>query len=173
MGPPGGAAGAGVARRGNLVVMGGRGSGKSSLCRRAAAVDKRLGLLPLDELVQFEARGRSVEQIVAERGWPGFRDLEFEVAEKAGSMPGWALVDCGGGAHPAPPSPCPSLTLCCCAPAFAASATASAARLTATCTSAPARTRPHPAAPFAMRCAAMRYVALRWTTLRDVTQCTT
>ena len=103
MGPPGGARGAGAARKGNLVVMGGRGSGKSSLCRRAAAVDKRLGLLPLDELIQFEAYGRSVEEIVAERGWPGFRDLEFEVAEKAGSMPGWALVDCGGGAHPGPP----------------------------------------------------------------------
>ena len=81
------------------------------MCRRAAAVDKRFRLLALDELIQYEARGATVEDIVGERGWAGFRDLEFEVAQKAGSMPGWALVDCGGGgvALTRPPMPPPPL----------------------------------------------------------------
>lgn len=81
----------------NLVLIGGRGSGKSALCRRILRLNKNFTLFPLDELIRYEAGGVSIPEIVAQRGWGGFRDLEFQVVEKVSRFPGGALIDCGGG----------------------------------------------------------------------------
>ena len=82
----------------NLVVIGGRGSGKSSVCRRIAASDKRFKLLALDDLISYEASA-SIPDIVAERGWRGFRELEYEVCVKSSNAfaKEWTLIDAGGG----------------------------------------------------------------------------
>ena len=89
-----GSAGAGL----NLIVIGGRGCGKSSVCRRLAAADKRFKHMSLDDLIVYEAGGASIPAIVDERGWRGFRELEFEVCVKAGrAFDGFALIDAGGG----------------------------------------------------------------------------
>lgn len=82
----------------NLIVIGGRGSGKSSVCRRIAASDKRFKLLVLDDLISYEASA-SIPDIVAERGWRYFRDLEHEVCVKstAAFAEAWTLIDAGGG----------------------------------------------------------------------------
>jgi len=52
----------------NLVLIGGRGCGKSSLCRRISALDSRWQLFPLDTLVSYEADGLSIAEIVAQHG---------------------------------------------------------------------------------------------------------
>jgi hypothetical protein len=55
----------------NLVLIGGRGCGKSSLCRRIAALDSRWQLFPLDTLITYEADGLSIAEIVAKHGARG------------------------------------------------------------------------------------------------------
>ena len=89
-----GASGAG---KGSLVLIGGRGCGKSSVARRIAAVEKRFNVFSLDTLIQYEAGGRAISDIVAEHGWHHFRDVEYEAARKAGAFDQWALIDGGGG----------------------------------------------------------------------------
>jgi shikimate kinase len=81
----------------NLVLIGGRGSGKTSIARRIARTEKRFTWLSLDALVRYEAGGRAIPAIVEERGWGGFRALEREVVAKASAFDGGALLDCGGG----------------------------------------------------------------------------
>jgi shikimate kinase len=85
------------ALKANLVLIGGRGSGKSSIGRRIARMTKGLSLYSLDELIRYEAYGQTIPEIVAERGWVGFRALERVVVEKASSMPGGLIIDAGGG----------------------------------------------------------------------------
>jgi shikimate kinase len=54
-----------------------------------------LRVISLDaELVR--RAGKSVPEIVAERGWPGFRDLEEQVVADAARLQGY-VIDCGGG----------------------------------------------------------------------------
>jgi shikimate kinase len=81
----------------NLVLIGGRGSGKSSVCRRLLRREKRFTLLSTDDLVRYEAGARSIPEIVAERGWAGFRSLERHVVDKVAAFQTGALIDCGGG----------------------------------------------------------------------------
>ena len=81
----------------NLVLIGGRGCGKSSLAKRLARRNKNFILFSLDALIRYEAGAATIPEIVAERGWPGFRDLEFAVVEKVSRFPHSALLDCGGG----------------------------------------------------------------------------
>ncbi|HSH68436.1 MAG TPA: shikimate kinase [Deferrisomatales bacterium] len=81
----------------NLVLIGGRGSGKSALCRRILRLNKNFTLFPLDELIRYEAGGSSIPEIVEQRGWEGFRALELQVVEKVSRFPAGALIDCGGG----------------------------------------------------------------------------
>lgn len=81
----------------NLVLIGGRGSGKSSIARRIYREYGEFEHLSLDTLIRYEANGASVPSIVEERGWRGFRELEYQVVKKAASFKGGALIDCGGG----------------------------------------------------------------------------
>lgn len=81
----------------NLVLIGGRGSGKSSIARRIYREYGELEHLSLDTLIRYEAKGEDIPAIVEERGWRGFRELEYQVVKKAASFKGGALIDCGGG----------------------------------------------------------------------------
>jgi shikimate kinase len=78
----------------NLVLVGYRGTGKSSVARVLA---QRLGrpVIGLDSEIVRRA-GKGVPEIVAERGWDGFRDLEEEVCRDAASAQE-SIIDCGGG----------------------------------------------------------------------------
>ena len=77
----------------NVVLVGYRGTGKSSVAERVAA---QLGLraVSLDaELVR--KAGKPIPEVVAERGWPGFRDLEEEIVRTFAAQDG-LVIDCGG-----------------------------------------------------------------------------
>ena len=81
----------------NLVLVGGRGSGKSSLAKRLARTNRHFMLFSLDALIRYEADGATIPEIVAREGWAGFRARELAVAERVAAIEGGALVDCGGG----------------------------------------------------------------------------
>jgi shikimate kinase len=81
----------------NLVLIGGRGSGKSSLAKRLARTNRHFMLFSLDALIRYEADGVNTPEIVAREGWAGFRARELAVVEKVAAIEGGALVDCGGG----------------------------------------------------------------------------
>ena len=81
----------------NLALIGGRGCGKSSVGKRLARTNRNFMLFSLDALIRYESKAASIPEIVEERGWAGFRDLEFEVVEKVSAFQSGALIDCGGG----------------------------------------------------------------------------
>ena len=78
----------------NVVLVGYRGTGKSVVAQQLAA---RLGLkvVSLDEEIQRKG-GQSIPEIVQERGWPGFRDLEEDIVRTFAVRDG-QVIDCGGG----------------------------------------------------------------------------
>ncbi|MEE3328495.1 MAG: shikimate kinase [Myxococcota bacterium] len=81
----------------NLALIGGRGCGKSSVGKRLARTNRNFMLFSLDALIRYESQAASIPEIVEDRGWAGFRDLEFEVVEKVSAFSSGALIDCGGG----------------------------------------------------------------------------
>ena len=78
----------------NVALIGMRGAGKSNVARRVGFQTK-MPALSTDVLVNYES-GLSTEEFVAERGWPAFRELEYEVLRKAVALEG-LVIDCGGG----------------------------------------------------------------------------
>lgn len=80
--------------RGNLVLLGFMGTGKSAVGRRVAA----LAGAPFFEMdAELERRaGKSISRIFSEDGEPAFRDLEARLADEWGKKEG-AVISCGGG----------------------------------------------------------------------------
>jgi shikimate kinase len=78
----------------NLVLIGYRGTGKSVV---AEILSRKLGMVAvsLDEEIVREA-GMSIPEIVEKHGWPWFRDLESEIAERFGRRDD-LILDTGGG----------------------------------------------------------------------------
>jgi shikimate kinase len=78
----------------NLVLIGYRGTGKSTVAKLLAA---RLGMevVSLDQEIVRDA-GRSIPEIVAEHGWPHFRDIESRVAARHAARDD-IIIDAGGG----------------------------------------------------------------------------
>ncbi len=78
----------------NLVLIGYRGTGKSTVARLLA---EKLGMevVSLDQEIVRRA-GRSIPEIVAQHGWSHFRDLE-SAATKYFSERDNIIIDAGGG----------------------------------------------------------------------------
>ncbi len=81
----------------NLVLIGGRGCGKSSVAKRLARRNRNFILFSMDAMIQYESEGQPIPDIVASRGWRHFREVEFAVVERLSAFTSGALVDCGGG----------------------------------------------------------------------------
>ena len=79
----------------NIVLMGYRGTGKSTVGRLLAA---RLGreLVSTDAEIIKRAQ-RSIPEIVAQKGWEHFRDLESDICREFASRD-QLVIDTGGGA---------------------------------------------------------------------------
>lgn len=78
----------------NLVLIGGRACGKTSVGHALARALER-PFVDLDDVLVAEA-GRSIAEIVAEEGWPGFRRREKELVARLGRLPGQVLAPGGG-----------------------------------------------------------------------------
>ena len=80
--------------RERIVLIGFRGSGKSTLGR---ALAQRLGWDYLSTDKQIEANsGMTIPEIVAREGWPAFRRRERQIISGLRERIG-AVIDCGGG----------------------------------------------------------------------------
>ncbi len=79
----------------NIVLVGYRGTGKSSVGRILAA-KTGMPVVSTDERI-IEKAGRSIPEIVEEHGWEHFRDLETAAIEEWTTRDG-LILDCGGGA---------------------------------------------------------------------------
>ena len=78
----------------NLVLIGYRGTGKSTVAKLLA---QKLGMevVSLDHEIVRHA-GRSIPEIVAEHGWPHFRDIEAEITKRFAARDN-IIIDAGGG----------------------------------------------------------------------------
>jgi len=78
----------------NIVLIGYRGTGKSTIATLLAA---RMGwpVVSLDRAIVAHA-GMEIPEIVARFGWPGFREREREEVTRAAALR-HHVVDCGGG----------------------------------------------------------------------------
>jgi shikimate kinase len=79
----------------NISVIGMRGAGKSNVSRRLSVFTKR-PVFATDTMVEYEAGGRTVAELVAAEGWAAFRERERAVLEKILRLDG-VIVDGGGG----------------------------------------------------------------------------
>ncbi|OQX33092.1 MAG: shikimate kinase, partial [Candidatus Sedimenticola endophacoides] len=79
----------------NIVLIGMRGAGKSSISRRLSLLTKR-PVISTDLLIEYENDGLGIPGIVAEQGWAAFREQEFRVIEKVTRLDN-LIIDCGGG----------------------------------------------------------------------------
>ena len=78
----------------NIVLIGGRGTGKSTIaCLLADCLSR--DLFVMDELIVQKA-GLSIPELVASHGWQYFRELEAQVAGDLSQVNN-AVIDCGGG----------------------------------------------------------------------------
>jgi len=78
----------------NVILVGYRGTGKSAVATRVASA-LELTVVSLDaELVR--AAGKPIPEVVEQRGWTGFRDLEEQIVRTFAARDG-QVIDCGGG----------------------------------------------------------------------------
>ena len=78
----------------NLVLIGCRACGKTTV-GKALALKLARPFVDLDEVLVARA-GRSIAQIVAEEGWPGFRKREKDLVQHYARLAGQVLAPGGG-----------------------------------------------------------------------------
>lgn len=79
----------------NLALIGPRGAGKSKISRKLSRKVSRV-MLSIDNLICYEMGGRTIQTLVDEIGWQGFRDLEYGILARVCQMSA-VILDCGGG----------------------------------------------------------------------------
>jgi shikimate kinase len=81
----------------NIVLIGLRGCGKSSVSRLLAKMSKR-PMLSTDLLFSYENNGQSIAEYVAscQGDWRPFRAQEYQIICKTAALDN-IIIDCGGG----------------------------------------------------------------------------
>lgn len=81
----------------NIVLIGLRACGKSSVSRHLSLLSKR-PVLSTDLLISYEQGGQSIADMIAttQGDWQPFRDREYTVACKVAALDG-IIIDTGGG----------------------------------------------------------------------------
>jgi len=78
----------------NLVLIGYRGTGKSTVAKLLAE-QLEMEVVSLDAEIVRHA-GRSIPDIVAAHGWPYFRELEAQITQRCAARDN-IIIDAGGG----------------------------------------------------------------------------
>ena len=78
----------------NIVLIGYRGTGKSSVARMLSK-ELNFPVFNMDEKITEKA-GMSVPEIVEKFGWDRFRDMESKIAEQVSNLDNY-IIDTGGG----------------------------------------------------------------------------
>ncbi len=79
---------------GNIILVGYRGTGKSTLGKRLADV-LNMNFIDMDRIL-IQETGCSISRIVEERGWPYFRELEKKLLLKLAQATGQVIATGGG-----------------------------------------------------------------------------
>jgi shikimate kinase len=79
----------------NVVLIGFRGSGKSTVGKRLAG-RLRMSFMDTDEMIE-QREGRSIREMVESRGWAHFRSIEKEIVRGISEGDGLVIAS-GGGA---------------------------------------------------------------------------
>lgn len=79
----------------NITIIGMRGAGKSNVSRRLSVFTKR-PVFATDTMIEYEAGGRSIADLVAAEGWSAFRERELQVLRRILRMDD-IIIDAGGG----------------------------------------------------------------------------
>ena len=80
-----------------IALIGPRGTGKTKVSLMLAR-SLKMPLLQLDTLISYDSAGKTIPELVAQNNgdWHVFRDIEFQVLQKAAHLED-AILDCGGG----------------------------------------------------------------------------
>jgi shikimate kinase len=78
----------------NIVLIGYRGTGKTVVGELLAA-QLDMALMDMDAQI-VEKAGMPIPEIVEKSGWPGFRDIESEIARELAGLDN-IIIDTGGG----------------------------------------------------------------------------
>ena len=78
----------------NIVLIGFMGSGKS-MTAKALSNKLKIKYFSTDDLIEAKQK-RSIAQIIEDKGWDYFRELEHKEIKKLSSKKG-VVIDCGGG----------------------------------------------------------------------------
>lgn len=78
----------------NIVLIGFRGAGKTALAR-ILAEKLQMPLYTIDKMIE-EKEGKRIRDIVAEKGWKYFRELETQFIEQVSEYDN-VIIDTGGG----------------------------------------------------------------------------
>ncbi len=79
----------------NIVLIGFRGAGKTALAKLLSE-KLQMELYTIDKLIE-EKEGKKIREIVAEKGWNYFRDVESKIIEQVSEKDN-SVIDTGGGA---------------------------------------------------------------------------
>lgn len=78
----------------NIILIGGRGVGKTAIAQKLSSISGKL-TLSTDDMVTVKA-GIPIPEITSQHGWEHFREIELEVLKEAKDLDG-IILDCGGG----------------------------------------------------------------------------
>jgi shikimate kinase len=78
----------------NIVLIGFRGAGKTALAK-ILAEKLNMPLYNVDKMIE-EREGKRIREIVSEKGWQYFRELESNIIEQLSNVDN-AIIDTGGG----------------------------------------------------------------------------
>lgn len=79
----------------NIVLIGFRGAGKTALAK-ILSEKLNMQLYTIDKMIE-EKEKMKIREIVAQKGWPYFRELESKMIEEVSQLDN-AIIDTGGGA---------------------------------------------------------------------------
>lgn len=79
----------------NIVLIGFRGAGKTALAKLLAE-KLQMNLYTIDKMIE-EKEGKKIREIVAEKGWNYFREIETQLIEQVSEYDN-VIIDTGGGA---------------------------------------------------------------------------